>query len=235
MSRTRRQVRKPPSTSRQKRSDRLHRILVVSEGALTEPEYFELLNRHIQHTLPPHADKIQIKVDPKTKDGKARRKAKNNPMDVVDRCILLRDDDARKNNSKDIPKYAAVFAVVDVDQWDDVRRGSGNTSLLAKALSKAKDHGIHVLVSNPQFETWLVLHTECTPAGDQQGLDRQCRERSLLKGKNIHDDFPIDQYKRAAERAKEHHHVGVNQIGPKGSTGLFHLVDTISKWTCLDR
>ena len=87
----------------------------MTEGAVTEPQYFELLRRDelIKST-------VDLDVVPKAKSSTARRgKWDSNPVHVVEKCIELKKSQtaSRKKNDEDVD-YLACFAIVDVDDWD---------------------------------------------------------------------------------------------------------------------
>lgn len=55
------------------------------------------------------------------------------------------------------PKYDQAFCLIDVDFPDRIRKEQ-----LSKAYSLAKKNGITILLSNPTFEIWPILHFEYT-------------------------------------------------------------------------
>lgn len=186
MAKEKRPVRKPRSTYRPKRQEIRKRILIVTEGAVTEPEYFERLRKII---APNYA--VILDVRPKLRKSRGNRKWKSNPVSVVEECISLRNHDHSQQNSNNTEQepYVACFAVVDVDDWDTNRNPS---SQLNKAIRLAKDNDIQLLVSNLKFEVWLVWHLEgTTPKSTSTELDKQCLHNKILNGKNLHPDFPL--------------------------------------------
>ncbi len=110
-------------------------ILIVCEGAKTEPLYFENLRRKLRLTT--------VEVDIQGEEcGSAA-------ISVVDHAIIKRDQ--RKNSHSLVqPEYHAVWCVMDVEIPQD--------SSLSKALNKAKANDLEVALSNPCFEFWLLLH-----------------------------------------------------------------------------
>ena len=186
MAKEKRPVRKPRSTYRPKRQEIRKRILIVTEGAVTEPEYFERLRKII---APNYA--VILDVRPKLRKSRGNRKWKSNPVSVVEECISLRNHDRsqQSSNNTDQEPYVACFAIVDVDDWDSSRNPS---SQLNKAIHLAKDNEIQLLISNLKFEVWLVWHLEgTTPKLTSTELDKQCLHKKILNGKNLHPDFPL--------------------------------------------
>ncbi len=115
------------------------RVLIVCEGAKTEPNYFDSLWRSLRVST------IDVEIVPK---GAV-------PITVVDEAVS-RDRKNRRQSGKggDI-RYDKVWCVFDVEIPHE------NQSLL-QALDMAKANGISVALSNPCFEYWILLHFERT-------------------------------------------------------------------------
>lgn len=182
------------------------RILIFTEGILTEPQYFENLQRLDDF------NNIQITTDPRPpqKGGKPKQISRgSDPMSVVRDCI-------KKKVKHD---FAAYFCIVDVDQYHNTTK-KGELSTLEKAINTAKSEGISLAVSNKSFEFWLECHYE--------------RSKDLcMKDKNIPEDFPYDQYKSACKKADQRAEnstgkiVELNEIGPYPSTSLPRIIKKI--------
>ena len=224
MAKEKRPVRKPRSTSRPKRQEIRKRILIVTEGAVTEPEYFERLRKII---APNYA--VILDVRPKLRKSHGNRKWKSNPVSVVEECISLRNHDHSQQNSNNTEQepYVACFAVVDVDDWDTNRNPS---SQLNKAIRLAKDNEIQLLVSNLKFEVWLVWHLEgTTPKSTSTKLDKQCLHNKILNGKNLHPDFPLENYKNACIIASRQQKVIPNTKGSNPSSAIPRLFEFLEE------
>ncbi|MCP2333134.1 MULTISPECIES: RloB family protein [Actinoalloteichus] len=117
------------SRSRGNRNER-RRILVVTEGKVTEPTYLTELRRRLRATG------VSVSVVP----GKH-----SDPSRVVDTARTQRDNAKRAGEAFD-----SVWCVVDVDD----HRG------LADAIRDASRARLKVAVSNPCFEIWLLWHCE---------------------------------------------------------------------------
>jgi hypothetical protein len=111
-----------------------HRILVVCEGKVTEPEYFKALQHEFKNRL------VHVEID----------KQAGVPLTVVRRAIELdsQTNDAANRNRDDDLKYDDVWCVFDVDEHPH----------LAEALDLAKNSNVNVALSNPCFELWALLH-----------------------------------------------------------------------------
>ena len=224
MAKEKRPVRKPRSTYRPKRQEIRKKILIVTEGAVTEPEYFERLRKII---APNYAAILDVR--PKLKKSRGNRKWKSNPVSVVEECISLRNHDRsqQSSNNTDQEPYVACFAVVDVDDWDINRNPS---SQLNKAIHLAKDNEIQLLISNLKFEVWLVWHLEgTTPKSTSTELDKQCLHNKILNGKNLHPDFPLENYKNACIIASRQQKVIPNTKGSNPSSAIPRLFEFLEE------
>ena len=79
------------------------------------------------------------------------------PITVVDRAIELRGERkqlARKSITK--TAYEVVYCVIDVE--------APKAESLSRAINKAKDNKLEVILSNPCFEYWYILHFRKTSA-----------------------------------------------------------------------
>ena len=116
-------------------------FLIVTEGTVTEPVYFDLLLRDLQLSV------VRIKVQP----GDA-----SDPRHVILTAEREAKEQARKARKgilgiNEPPKFDHVWAVVDTDVA--VRRGFWNEVRQLAAARKIK-----LAHSTPCFEFWLLLH-----------------------------------------------------------------------------
>lgn len=117
-------------------------LLIVCEGAKTEPLYFKALR-----------DQLRLQVVEVEVVGPEQGSA---PISIVDRAIQLRDERAeRARKSPLLVPYDAVWCVIDVEQY-------GLNPSLPRAIGKAATRAIGVALSNPCFEYWYLLHFERT-------------------------------------------------------------------------
>lgn len=111
------------------------RYLVVSNGAVTEKQYFEALNQLYPDVVISYAQKT---VSPSQLANWARK---------------LKEVD--ENDSPD-DHYCKVWVVADVDQYG---------SDVPRADMICQDNGIEFIISNPCFEVWLLDHErQCPPS-----------------------------------------------------------------------
>ncbi|WP_072753938.1 RloB family protein [Rhodococcus maanshanensis] len=124
-------------------------MLIVLEGAKTESRYF----KHIQQSI----RGFRLEIVPVGKG----------PEHVVAEAKRIREEDRREarreGDSQDT--LDAVWVVVDVDDH----------AYLEEAIAAAGREGISVALSNPCFESWLILHQKDrrSPFGKSQDAKRE--------------------------------------------------------------
>ena len=92
------------------------------------------------------------------------------------RIAVKRQQDDKRDSSVD--SYKKIFVVVDVDDFHDH----------AAAQRLCKEHGIHLIISNPCFEVWLLDHLgtcpdacSLTPDVERRAADAQVTEGARNK------------------------------------------------------
>lgn len=182
------------------------RILIISEGSVSEPEYFHGLRRLAETSL---VD-IEIQGNGET------------PKTIVERAVLVKRQnarDARRAGDTSI-LYDEIWCVFDID----------GHPLVPDALQQARANGLKVAVSNPCFELWLVLHFQ-----DQRAfIDRHAIQRvyaRIMSERTKHVDFPTlhSNYPIARDRANwlARYHIELEQAGENPSTGVVALTERI--------
>lgn len=129
-SETRDHRRKPPYR------DPRFRILIVCEGALTEPAYFKAF----QHEMKNRRVHVELPDEPGV------------PLTVVKTALRRRTEaetEAKRQKDANL-SFDSVWAVVDVDEHPN----------LTQAVELARSSGIEMAISNPCFELWALLHFE---------------------------------------------------------------------------
>ncbi|MCC5838822.1 MAG: RloB domain-containing protein [Opitutales bacterium] len=124
-------------------------FLIVTEGTVSEPVYFELLRKSLQLST------VTVKVIP----GRA-----SDPRHVVqtaaDEVKALAHRVRRKRTAVDeLDRFDHVWAVIDTDVA--VRQGFWND-----VVQKARDLNVNLAHSTPCFEFWLLLHLQKTTRAD---------------------------------------------------------------------
>lgn len=123
-------------------------ILIVCEGSKTEPAYFNKLKEVLRlSSVEPRP--IQVDVE-----GEACQSA---PLAVVQFAITLTSARVKEisRGATNKSKFDEVWCVVDTETDPQ------NNSLLS-AIGLAKERGFNLVISNPAFEFWYLLHYEYT-------------------------------------------------------------------------
>ena len=116
-------------------------ILIVCEGAETEPNYFASLRDHLKLST------VSVKI-------KDRAGA---PISVVDEAqaqVEKRQQDTRDGRTN-LPQFEAVWCVFDVENPRD-------NQTFERAVQVADQKEFRLAISNPAFEFWYILHFERT-------------------------------------------------------------------------
>ena len=154
------------------------RVVVTTEGALTEPEYLKAFHRF-------RGDK-SVRLVPIGVGG--------DPRAVVERAI----EESRKVKNDSLARRDSVWAMFDRDVH----------ARFAEAKDLARRNDIPVVISNPCFELWGILHYEEQDAPldrhqCQRKLGRLCPDYKSGAGKVFGDRNVIEQhYSVAVDRAK---------------------------------
>ena len=126
-------------------------ILIVCEGEKTEPIYFNALKDRLRMAM------VDVEI---VGAGAA-------PITVVNRAIALREDRkdiVKKRKSLTKAVYEVIYCVFDVE-------APTPHESLANAVIKAKDNKLEVILSNPCFEYWYILHFRKTSAPFNRSQD----------------------------------------------------------------
>lgn len=163
--------------------------LIVCEGTSTEPQYFNELKWKLRLSA------VQIDIVPS--------KGKSEPIAIVDHAISKKREGARQG----VP-YSDIWCVMDVEV--PARHQS-----LEKAMVKAKDNKVEIILSNPFFEYWLLLHFEkiSTPFNKDKDL------HSVLKA--VHPT-----YKKTR--------IGFDILYPHTETAIRHSEEVLKETCCTE-
>ncbi|MDO4791094.1 MAG: RloB family protein [Buchananella hordeovulneris] len=188
---------------RRERKDRpvrqlARRILVVTEGLRTEPQYVEGLNDYLRS----RGTTTTVKSVPVGKD----------PLKVVQKCVEFRDTAARRGK-----EFDECVCLVDVDQHQT----------LASAIRCAEREKISLLISNLKFEVWLRWHVEDRRAAlTSSQLDDRVERLGLVQDKVLSPNFPFDAVDHACQIARAvDGDMCAGRQGPDPSSSLPILVD----------
>lgn len=140
---------------------RKKRYLVVTNGEVTEAQYFKGLEKELGDVV------IEV------------RSYKKDPSALADAAKDLKDREANASNSlgnRGSDDFQRIYVVTDVDdftvkQFQDARR-------------TCKDEGMELIITNPCFEVWLVDHLVCCPDtySEARDAERKASELGIVGG-----------------------------------------------------
>lgn len=183
------------------------RYLVICEGCVTEPGYFEALRRKERATLV-----IELEIDDKG----------GVPKTLVERAVRKKKAEARKAQREGDKRlgYDAVWCVFDIDEHPR----------LHDACQQAQANEIELAISNPCFELWALLHFQEQNAPLDRGQARQLLKNHLPR---YDKELPFEQmdahYAEAVRRAEtlDKRHNDINESGANPSTSVYRLTESI--------
>ena len=195
------------------------RILIVSEGSKTEPNYFlEIRATHRLHTA-------NVEVQP-SELGTA-------PIQVVQYAKkLFEDGDRHKNIQR--RAFEKVYAVFDRDDHDSYHKAlTLAASLDRKLRNDAKQSVVfQAIASVPSFELWLLLHFEDIRAPLHRD-EVMCRLKLHIPGygKGARNTFEITKVHLAVatQRAERLASQFAAHTDPEPFTAIVELVKLLTK------
>jgi hypothetical protein len=119
-----------------------HTFLIVVEGEATEPAYLE----EIRSVLKRKAAAVLV-----------RHGRHTDPVGIVREAIKLRDENELKSVQSNTVPFDQVWVVFDRETQIHPRRKQ-----VPAALKLAAANNVHVALSIPSFEFWLLLHFDYT-------------------------------------------------------------------------
>lgn len=189
--------------------DPLPLVLVVCEGEATEPDYINGFR------LAHGANTINVHVQSPGGDPKL----------LVERAVAMRDSAAREAKRRRDANlaYDEVWCVFDVDRHARVDA--------ARAL--AASAGIHLAISNPCFELWLLLHLADHGAHATAAQARRLVRKQLPRyDKHLRFEDVAPGYLDAVGRANalDRRLAEVGEEGGNPSTGVFRMTERIRQF-----
>ncbi|GAA1271022.1 RloB family protein [Sphaerisporangium rubeum] len=149
-------------------------VVIFCEGKASEPDYISALKR-----LPAIRANTAINIEIAPEWGV--------PLELV-KCAVERSQD------DEVDECWCVFDV----EWPQ------NHPNLAPAIRLAEKHGIRLVISNPCFELWLILHHERRHAFmSTKDAERRSRELDGREGKRLDADRYMDRRHVAARNAAD--------------------------------
>ena len=202
-------------------------ILVVTEGANTEPSYFDRIRNHLAAPtveLVPH--------------GAGR----GDPRALADEALRLRKE--RKSQMRDkklginrLEDFDAIWIVFDTDVVTPQKRTEG--------IAYAESKGIQIAYSEPCFEFWLLIHQAFTTAPmakckdvipylaehlGWKGYARIGKRQQQIEEwvRLLVDKASIRQAVAHAEKIRRHHKEANTAFPANPSTDVDHLIRAIN-------
>lgn len=179
---------------------------MVCEGEVTEPSYLKGFCRFAKNAL--------VEVTVADRQGV--------PRTVVEIGKELKNkaaDQARRENDDNL-KFDRVWCVFDVD----------NHPHIDQARTMAGDNDIHLAISNPNFELWLLLHLQDSPGTQERSTIRNLLKKRWPKyDKAVNFNQCEDGYLNAVSRATKLDELAaaIGEEGKNPSTGVYRLTEEI--------
>lgn len=189
---------------RSRRPQRLtyRRVLVVTEGSVTEPQYIEGLVQRMRSAG------IAVSV--------TNAHGASDPVSVVEKCISRRDEDKKRNREP----FDHFVCLVDVDTHAHLR----------EAISVAEEQDVQLIVTNLKFEVWLFWHIgDSLGVKTSKELDDLMKKHELFqKPKHLSPNFPFENVDRAITNAyRADPDLAANRQGPDPSSAMPVLVGVL--------
>ena len=207
MPRSRRQRDRRPARKKPFREPR-RRLLVVCEGAKTEPSYIRGLERWLRN--------VSLEVDIYKEHGV--------PRSLVDWACDRKKEAEReaKRQGDAFLGYDEVWCVYDVDEHPQ----------LPDAQQKARAHGVELAISNPCFELWLLLHFRESPGSQtRHGMRKLLRRYIPSFEKIVQFEQLQENLGNAKNRAQrlDNEARKVDEHGRNPTTGVYRLVESMER------
>lgn len=156
------------------------RVLILCEGKVTEPRYFQAFSREHRNQL------VVIEVVPEC----------GVPKTLVEHAVERKNQALREAKRRGDPflKYDEIWCVFDVDEHPN----------LEEAKNQARDNKLNLAISNPCFELWVLLHFRDQRAHQSRAqVQAACREHLREFVKEVPYGKVQPAYAEAVTRAKE--------------------------------
>lgn len=183
-------------------------ILIVCEGSVTEPDYFNALSIACKNP------RVRIKVVGGV----------GVPLSIVQAAKSQKTDAEERAASENNENlcYDEVWCVFDVDEHPNV----------STAKQMAKDNGMQVAVSNPCFELWLWLYFAEQPGVQHRhDLQKMLNLHVIDYVKRVSLEVLTPGYPNAVRRAKKLDEVAEadRDGGRNPTTGVWRLTEAIQE------
>lgn len=186
------------------------RVVVVCEGAKTEPSYLTLISPRTKDSL------VELEIVPESA---------TTPKQLVETaCFRLRGAEKIRRRTRDPnDSIDEIWCAFDVDEHPR----------LHEACQQARDNGVKLAISNPSIELWFLLHfVDQTANIHRKDALRNLRNYIGDYDKKFTDlDSLLGKYRDAKDRARrlaqKHMGDGTNFPADNPSSGMWELVDSL--------
>lgn len=183
------------------------RFLIVCEGKNTEPQYLRGFAGRFRNALVEIEIANQAGLDPKS-------------LVEIAKELKKRSEEEAKKSDDPFLEFDAGWCVCDVDDH----------STLDDARQMARDNGIYLIVSNPCFELWLLLHFQDYEKPTARDKFPNLIKKHLQKyGKHVAFKDYEASYENAVKRAKKLDElaISVGEPGRNPTTDVYQLTEAI--------
>ena len=182
------------------------RVLIVSEGENTEPEYFRGFAKAFRNS------RVTVEIAPEHGVPKTVVEvARDYKKEAAEEAAREKDDNLA---------YDSVWCVFDIDEHPRV----------GEAKEMARDNGIDLAVSNPCFELRLLLHFQEHPGmQDRAKMGKMLTKHVPKYDKHVDYATYAVGYQQAATRAKRMDESAAKDgdSGRNPTTGVYKLTELI--------
>ena len=131
-----------------KRSKRNKRFLIICGALVTEVEYFNHVKSVVEQYCP--ATNWNVRKDVQVeKEGV-------DPLTLTEDAIRLMHQDAKAAKAEQYEPFDRIWAVTDIDDFAEKIRQ-------AQDKADSTEGKVHLVISNPCFEVWIIDHARSCP------------------------------------------------------------------------
>ncbi|MBQ4266388.1 MAG: RloB domain-containing protein [Clostridia bacterium] len=171
-------------------------ILIVTEGEKSEPKYFEHFRTR--------QNNVEVRVVPNSKNG-----SKTDYLNLIRKASRICKDDDLSPKSGD-----SVWIVADGDvNYQAADAIKKKNAALTQARATAEKEAYSLLISNPCFELWYLLHLRYTTAHlpDYDAV-KKALEQAGIKDYEKHNDLYEQMASETIEAIKRAKRLETHQV-----------------------
>jgi hypothetical protein len=181
-------------------------VLIVTEGAVTEPDYLKGFVKSCQNP--------RVRIEVKEAAGVPRT-----VVEIAKEKKRAAENLARRHEDENL-RYDKIWCVFDIDQHPRI----------SDAKEMARNNGMEVAISNPCIELWLFLHFSEPPGCiDRHEMQSRLKQHIANYDKHVNYSDYANGHDDAAKRARRLDDVAeeVGEPGRNPTTGMWRLTDSI--------